>query len=179
MQPGALNPPASASPWRPVPAPHGAVSGVRQSCSNTFRQETARTDRRVTYSSWLLLATAAFIPGMRFGQASVFSRRSSRYDRQKVAHRITGALRLVYRNFNMPAQRRGQRPGRPGRAPGGVLRREGLPVGVVPAAARRGRPGLKSRFCWRAAGVSVGAHQPARVGGVASPAVRNCLIRWP
>src|SRR6266566_4254236 len=42
--------------WRPVPAPHGAASGVSPSSSSTPAGCAARTDRRVTYPSWLFLS---------------------------------------------------------------------------------------------------------------------------
>src|SRR5215467_1577286 len=45
--------------------PHGATSGVRQSSGNTFAKAMARTDRRVTHSSWLLLGEAVCPEGQR------------------------------------------------------------------------------------------------------------------
>jgi hypothetical protein len=52
-------------PWRPVPAPHGATSGVSPSSSSTPAGCAARTDRRVTYPSWLFLSELVCPEGKR------------------------------------------------------------------------------------------------------------------
>ena len=53
------------SRWRPVPAPHGATSGVSPSSSSTLAGCAARTDRRVTCPSWLLLSELVCPEGRR------------------------------------------------------------------------------------------------------------------
>jgi hypothetical protein len=91
----------------------------------------ARTNRRVIYSSWLLLGTVDFILGMGLGRRQ--SSHSARCDRQKLALDYR-CLRVAYRNLIFLAADRvpcGQWA--PDGVPRGVV---WVPVGVVPAVVR-------------------------------------------